>query len=133
MYLREFTKEEQRAFLKLVYVMIFADKKLAKEEFDIFQGYSVEIGETIAFEDVKINVLDELKILRNLPTDKKRKIYFELLAVAKIDNEFTEAEKDLMSTVQKELAINDMETKELAISLDEVKTAYQKLNAVIHR
>lgn len=133
MYLREFTKEEQGAFLKLAYTMIIADKKLAKEEFEIFQAYSVEIGEAITMGESQINVLDELKILQNMPKDKKRKMYFELLAVATVDGIFTIEEKDVMGLVQKEFALTNMETQELAASLEEVKKAHKKLEAIINQ
>ncbi len=131
MYLRSLTKDEQHSFINIVAVLIMADKTIAKEEMQIFNEYLNEIGEVLPFNE-NANIDAELQTLKSMPTFKKKRVYFELLAVAKGDNSFAEVEKELMKKVQVAFEITEQEAVEIEKNLDKLNDFYKELNTVLN-
>ncbi len=130
MYLRSLTKVEQHSFINLVAVLIMADKTIAKEEMQIFNEYLNEIGEVLPFNE-NVDFDAELQTLKSMPTFKKKRVYFELLAVAKGDNDYAEVEKELMRKVQVAFEISKQEAVEIEKYLDRLTNFYKELNKVL--
>ena len=130
MYLAQLTREEQHAFMNLVSVLIMADQDIAKEELQIFNEYQKEIGEFIPFNE-KADFDVELNKIQDMSVFKKKRVYFELLAVAKGDNVFVEAEKALMKKIQNAFGITDTEAIEIEKYLDQLTDLYKKLSVVL--
>ena len=130
MYLRSLTKVEQHSFINLVAVLIMADKTIAKEEMQIFNEYLNEIGEVLPFNE-NVDFDAELQTLKSMPTFKKKRVYFELLAVAKGDSDYAEVEKELMRKVQVAFEISKQEAVEIEKYLDRLTNFYKELNKVL--
>ncbi len=130
MYLNQLTKEEQYSFMNLVSVLIMADNTITKEEMDIFNAYLIEIGKIIPFNE-HVNLEVELEKIRNMPIHKKKMVYFELLAVAKGDNDFAVEEKNLMKKIQNSFGITDEEASIIEIYLDKLTNLYKELSVVL--
>ncbi len=130
MFLAQLTKEEQHSFMNLVSVLIMADQDIAKEEMQIFNEYQKEIGEFIPFNE-KSDFDAELGKIKDMPVFKKKRVYFELLAVAKGDNIFVEEEKALMRKVQNIFGITDSEAGEIENYLDKLTNLYKELDVIL--
>ena len=130
MFLAQLTKEEQHSFMNLVSVLIMADQDIAKEEMQIFNEYQKEIGEFIPFNE-KSDFDAELGKIKDMPVFKKKRVYFELLAVANGDNIFVEEEKALMRKVQNIFGITDSEAGEIENYLDKLTNLYKELDVIL--
>ena len=130
MFLAQLTKEEQHSFMNLVSVLIMADQDIAKEEMQIFNEYQKEIGEFIPFNE-KSDFDAELGKIKDMPVFKKKRVYFELLAVAKGDNIFVEEEKALMRKVQNIFGITDSEAGEIEKYLYKLTNLYKELDVIL--
>ncbi len=130
MYLAQLTREEQQSFMNLVSVLVMADKNIAKEEMQIFNEYQKEIGEFIPFNEMS-DFDAELNKLKGMPVFKKKRVYFELLAVAKGDNVFADEEKVLMKKAQTTFGITDAEATEIEKRLDQLTNLYKELSVML--
>lgn len=130
MYLNLLTKEEQHSFMNLVSSLIMADKTVAVEELKLFNSYLEEIGEVIPFNE-KADFEAELEKMKKISAFKKKKVYFELLSVAKGDRDYADEEKMLMEKVRIAFDITKEQAKTIEELLDELTTLYKKLGEAL--
>lgn len=131
MYLNLLTKEEQHSFMNLVSALIMADKVCAIEELELFNSYLTEIGEAIPF-NKDADFEQEIEKMKKMPAFKKKKVYFELLSVAKSDSDYADEEKEIMEKVRVAFNISEEETKVIEELLDELTGLYKKLGEVLN-
>lgn len=130
MYLNLLTKEEQHSFINLVSALIMADKTFAVEELELFNSYLREIGEDIPFNE-KADFGAELEKMNNMSAFKKKKVYFELLSVAKGDSDFADAEKEMMEKARVAFGVSEEQAKTIEGLLDELTGLYKKLGEAL--
>ena len=107
-----------------------ADKTVAVEELKLFNSYLEEIGEVIPFNE-KADFEAELEKMKKISAFKKKKVYFELLSVAKGDRDYADEEKMLMEKVRIAFDITKEQAKTSEELLDELTTLYKKLGEAL--
>ena len=132
MFIAGFSKEHQEKFLNLAYTMVYADGRLDEREQQIFAGYGVEVDPSIDM--TKVHAVDFAAELANFdectPVDKQ-KIFFELYAIALIDESYPDSEKILVELVQKRFNISDEKVAQMNSALKKFVDAYKNLHAVV--
>ena len=101
MFISGFDKERQEKFLNLAYTMVYADGRLDEREQQLFASYGVEVD--LSIDMAKVHAVDfaaELTAFDECTPVDKQKIFFELYAIALIDESYSDAEKVLVEQVK---------------------------------
>ena len=132
MFIAGFSKEQQEVFLNLAHTMVYADGRLDEREQLLFIGYSVEIDPSIDM--AKVHTVDfkkELAAFDECSEADKQKIFFELYAIALIDEDYPESEKVLVDLVKEHFNISDDKMAAMRKALKTFIDAYKNLRAVV--
>ena len=132
MFIAGFTKEQQEKFLNLAYTMVYADGRLDDREQLIFDGYRVEVDPSIDMAQVHaVDFAAELAAFDECTTVDKQKIFFELYAIALIDESFPDAEKILVTQAKDRFNISDDKVAAMDAALKNFVDAYKNLRTVV--
>ena len=132
MFIAGFTKEQQEKFLNLAYTMVYADGRLDDREQLIFDGYRVEVDPSIDMAQVHaVDFAAELAAFDECTTVDKQKIFFELYAIALIDESFPDAEKILVTQAKERFNISDDKFAAMDAALKNFVDAYKNLRTVV--
>jgi len=132
MFIAGFTKSQQEKFLNLAYTMIYADGRLDEREQQIFAGYSIEVDPSIDMSQVHaVDFATELSNFDECTAVDKQKIFFELYAIALIDETFPDAEKVLIMQAKERFNISDDKFAAMGAALKNFIDAYKNLHVVI--
>lgn len=130
MFLSKLTKEKQDAFLNLAYTMVYADGRLDAAEKKLFDTYKLEIDVDLS----KVHAVDfaeELAAFDDSDVEEKTGIFFELYAIALIDESYPEEEKVLVDIMQKRFGITDEKMREMREGLKALTDAYANLAKIV--
>lgn len=130
MFIAGFDKEKQAAFLNLAYTMVLADGRLDEKEQLIFDSYKVETDADMS----KVHIVDfdeELSVFDECTKVEKQKIFFELYAIALIDDSYPEEEQKLVDTVKKRFDISDEKMEQMKSALMFFISGYNNLHEVV--
>ena len=132
MFIAGFSKDLQEKFLNLAYTMVYADGRLDEREQQIFAGYSVEVDPSIDMSKVHaVDFAAELATFDECTAVDKQKIFFELYAIALIDESYPDAEKILVEQAKKRFNISDEKVAQMNSALKKFVDAYKNLNKVV--
>ena len=132
MFIAGFGKEQQEKFLNLAYTMVYADGRLDEREQQIFAGYGVEVDPSIDMSKVHaVDFAAELSAFDECTAIDKQKIFFELYAIALIDESYPESEKVLVELAKKRFNISDAKVEQMGAALKNFIDAYKNLNTVV--
>lgn len=130
MFVSGLSKEKQEAFLNLAYTMMHVDDKIAEQEQKIFKSYSSEL--TVDLNSAhKVDFEKELMAFDGSSDTEKNKVFFELYAIALIDEVFEEAEKELVDIMKEKFNISDAKMKEMKEGLERLTLAYRHLDDIV--
>ena len=130
MFVSGLSKEKQEAFLNLAYTMMHVDDKIAEQEQKIFESYSSEL--TVDLNSAhKVDFEKELMAFDGSSDTEKNKVFFELYAIALIDEVFEEAEKELVDIMREKFNISDAKMKEMKEGLERLTLAYRHLDDIV--
>ena len=130
MFIKGLSKELQSAFLNLAYTMVYADNQLAEEEKKIFDSYSLEVD--VDMKDAhKVDFAQELAVFDKCNDVIKRRVFFELYAIALIDDVYAEEEKLLVDMMKERFNISDAKMEEMRNGLNNLTNAYKKLEDIV--
>ena len=133
MFIAGFSKDLQEKFLNLAYTMVYADGKLDEREQLIFGGYSVEVDPSIDMAQVHtVDFAKELAAFDECSTVEKQKIFFELYAIALVDEAYPESEKILVEMMKKRFQISDDKAAEMEAAFKNFIDAYKILHKVVN-
>ena len=105
MFLKEFNKEEAKAFINLVNQFANIDDNFVKEEEKLIKEYKNELNLEEDYE--LILAYDEvISILRRSSERIKKIVYFELVGLALIDGNYEDIEVDFLDKIAIDLDIN---------------------------
>ena len=130
MFIAGFDKEKQAAFLNLAYTMVYADGRLDEKEQMIFAGYQIEVEADMS----KVHTVDfneELSAFDDCTRTEKQRIFFELYALALIDDAYPEEEQKLVETVKKRFDISDEKAEEMKTALMSFISVYNNLHRIV--
>ena len=130
MFLSELTKEKQEAFLNLAYTMVYADGRLDAAEKKIIDTYKLELDMDLSAAH-KVDFAEELAAFDDSSVEEKTGIFFELYAIALIDESYPEEEKVLVNLMQKRFGITDAKMQEMRDGLKKLTDAYANLARIV--
>lgn len=132
MFIAGFSKELQTTFLNLAYTMVYADGRLDEREQLLLARYSVEIDPSIDMAQIcKVDFAEGLAEFDVCSTSDKQKIFFELYAIALIDESYPDEEKNLVDMAKERFNISDNKTTAMKAAFEHFIDAYKKLNATV--
>ena len=131
MFLAGLTKEKQEAFLNLAHTMVYADGRLDENEKKIFDSYKAELVGVDFSKAHDVDFSKELAVFDNSSQKEKLAVFFELYAIALIDESFPEEEKKLVDIMQKRFNVSDAKMQEMKDGLKAITVAYNNLTKVI--
>ena len=131
MFLSKLTREKQEVFLNLAYTMIYADGRLDAAEKKIFDSYKLEIEDADLSKAHAIDFADGLAAFDDSSAEEKTGIFFELYAIALIDESYPEEEKVLVDIMKKRFGITDAKMQEMRDGLKALTDAYANLLKIV--
>ena len=130
MFIANFDKQKQAMFLNLAYTMIYADGKLDEKEQMLFNSYQIEVN--VDMSDVhKVDFEEGLAIFDECSIEEKQRIFFELYAIALIDDVYADEEKVLVDIVKNRFNISDDKMNQMKNALLSFINAYNNLQSVV--
>ena len=130
MFIAGLDEKKQEVFLNLAYTMIYADGRLDEKEQMLFDSYQIEVTADIS----KAHAVDfdeALSEFDDCTQIEKQKIFFELYAIALIDDSYPEEEQKLIDTVKKRFNIADEKMEEMKSALMSFISVYNNLFRVV--
>ena len=132
MFIAGLSKEQQEKFLNLAYTMVYADGRLDEREQLLFAGYSVEVDPSIDMAQVHtVDYAQALAAFDECAPAVKQKIFFELYAIALVDESYPESEKILVELAKKRFNISDEKMAAMKAAFENFIDAYKNLRAVV--
>ena len=132
MFIAGFSKELQEKFLNLAYTMVYADGRLDEREQLLFAGYSVEVDPSIDMAQVHaVDFAQELASFDECTPADKQRIFFELYAIALVDESFPESEQSLVKLAKVHFNISDDKMASMKAAFENFIDAYKKLGTVV--
>ena len=133
MFIAGFGKEQQEKFLNLAYTMVYADGRLDEREQQLFAGYGVEVDPSIDMSKVHaVDFAAELSAFDECTAIDKQKIFFELYAIALIDEDYPDSEKVLVEQAKERFNISDDKVAQMGAALKNFIDAYKNLHTVVN-
>lgn len=130
MFLSKLTREKQQVFLNLAYTMVYADGRLDAMEKKLFDSYKLEIDADFS-KAHKVDFATELAVFDDSSVTEKTGVFFELYAIALIDESYPDEEKILVNIMQKRFGITDAKMQEMRDGLKALTEAYAKLAKIV--
>lgn len=130
MFLKELNEKQQEIFLNLSYTLICADNVISENEKRKLEMYSEELGHHINLDSLKVvSIREAVLSMGELPTVLKRKVYFELMAMAQADFDYGSNEKVFMQELQHVLDIEDKIAERIKNTVIKLLEAYIEMNS----
>ena len=131
MYLNYLSQEAKGAFWNLALNLIQDEGGIKDEEQQMMLSYQQEMGISDAG-SLRLESVDEAigKLLAETDATK-RIVFFELLALANVDSDYSEDEREKMDFLQKSLGLSSETIRELESILHEIFHVYAKAAKVI--
>ncbi|MBQ4404439.1 MAG: hypothetical protein II857_08520 [Selenomonadaceae bacterium] len=130
MFLANLPVEKQEAFLNLAYTMVYADGRLDAAEKKLFDSYKLEIDVDFSKAHA-VDFAEELAAFDDSSVTEKTGVFFELYAIALIDEAYPDEEKVLVDIMQKRFGITDAKMQEMRDGLKTLTDAYKKLAKIV--
>lgn len=130
MFLSQLTKEKQEAFMNLAYTMVYADGRLDAAEKKLIDTYKLEL-DIDSFKPHTVDFAEELAAFDDSSVEEKTGIFFELYAIALIDESYPEEERVLVDTMQKRFGITEAKMQEMRDGLKQLTEAYANLARIV--
>lgn len=131
MFLSKLIKEKQTVFLNLAYTMIYADGRLDAAEKKLFDTYKLEIKDADLSKAHAVDFAKGLAAFDDSSVEEKTGVFFELYAIALIDEAYPEEEKVLVDMMKKRFGITDAKMQEMRDGLKTLTDAYANLTKIV--
>ncbi len=129
MFLYDLSDEQKQAFTTIAQEMIRADGNIAEEETYYLALFIEEMGLEEAQAPIEADAA--LEIFRLADSQTQMKIYMELYALAKCDQDYDENERALMDLMAITMAIPESKRTELEAIVDDFTGLYIRLGKVL--
>lgn len=110
--------------------MIYADGRLDAAEKKLFNTYKLELEVDLSAAH-KVDFAEGLAAFDDSSVEEKTGIFFELYAIALIDESYPEEEKVLVDFMQKRFGITDAKMQEMRDGLKQLTDAYANLAQIV--
>jgi hypothetical protein len=109
-----------------------SDNKATPEELKVMKLYQKEMGLTIDFSLDDVTIENELDTINTLDVADKKKIYFELMALAYSDEEYADEEKELLTDIGTHINITTNDQETLRQCAENLITTYKTLSVTFN-
>ena len=130
MFLAQLTREKREAFLNLAYTMVYADGRLDPLEKKVIDTYKAELNVDMS-KAHKVDFAEGLAAFDDSSVEEKTGIFFELYAIALIDESYPEEERVLVEIMKKRLGITEEKMQEMRDGLKQFTDAYANLAKIV--
>ena len=130
MFLANLSHEKQEAFLNLAYTMVYADGRLDAAEKKLFDTYKLEIDADFSKAHA-VDFAEGLAAFDDSSATEKTGVFFELYAIALIDESYPDEEKVLVELMQKRFGITEAKMQEMRDGLKQLTDAYKNLARIV--
>lgn len=131
MFVERLTQEKQEVFLNLAYTMVYADGRLDEKEDKLFKTYALEVGEEMLTKAHNVDFENELAKFDDCTREEKLGVFFELYAMALIDEAYPEEEKILVDIMKKHFNVSDDKMTEMRDGLKAFTDAVRNLEKIV--
>lgn len=131
MFLSKLTREKQDAFMNLAYTMVYADGRLDAAEKKLFDTYKLEIEHADLSKAHAVDFSEGLAAFDDSSVEEKTGVFFELYAIALIDESYPEEERILVDIMQKRFGITEAKMQEMRNGLKMLTDAYANLAKIV--
>ena len=132
MYLREFDKDVQKKYLDLAYTLLVADgNEISRIEQKAIEAYQFELS-VDTLQAKKIDYEQIANELLYLSISEKRKLFFELLALALVDKEYSSGEQKLIKYLSEKWNISSDEICEMKSVIEQQMNLYERINHLLY-
>lgn len=131
MFLANLSDKKQEAFLNLAYTMVYADGRLDAAEKRLFDTYKLEIKDADLSKAHTVDFNEELAAFDDSSVEEKNGVFFELYAIALIDEAYPEEERALVEIMKKRFGITYAKMQEMRDGLKALTDAYANLAKIV--
>lgn len=131
MYLNYLSQEAKCAFWNLALNLVQDEGGIKEEEQQMLVSYQQEMGISDAGILLPESVDKAISKLLVEPDATQRIVFFELLALANVDSDYSEDEREKMDFLQKSLNLSSETARELESVLHEIFDVYAKAAKLI--
>lgn len=122
--------EQQENFLNLAYTMVYADGRLDEAEKKWFDFYKLELAADVS-KAHKIDFEKGLEFFDDCEQKIKNAIFFEIFAIALVDEAYPEEEKNLVEMMKNRFGISNDKMLEMREGLRQLTLAYDAIRKSI--
>ena len=130
MFLANMSEEQQENFLNLAYTMVYADGRLDEAEKKWFDFYKLELSVDVS-KAHKIDFEKGLEFFDGCEQKIKNAIFFEIFAIALVDNVYADEEKILVEMMRERFGITEEKMFEMREGLKKLTLAYDAIRKSI--
>lgn len=131
MYLANLSLEQKAAFLNLAQALIDADNRLRKEELELMAQYRQEVGFTSDFPVDATRADAAITLFTSAPTEQKKQILFELVALAFSDREYAVQEQNLITQIAARWGFDAQFLQDCVLLTQELERVYNKITLFV--
>lgn len=130
MFLAKMNEEQQETFLNLAYTMVYADGRLDEAEKKWFDFYKIELSADVT-KAHKVDFEKSLEIFDGCEQKIKNAIFFEIFAIALVDNVYADEERELVEMMRERFGITNDKMLEMREGLRQLTLAYDAIRKSI--
>lgn len=123
-------KEQQETFLNLAYTMVYADGRLDEAEKRWFDFYKSELSVDVS-KAHKVDFEKNLEIFDECEQKIKNAIFFEIFAIALVDDVYADEERELVEMMKNRFGISNDKMLEMREGLRQLTLAYDAIRKSI--
>ncbi|MBR6013434.1 MAG: hypothetical protein IK062_06590 [Selenomonadaceae bacterium] len=126
MFLAKMNKEQQETFLNLAYTMVYADGRLDEAEKRWFDFYKLELSVDVS-KAHKVDFEKSLEIFDKCEQKIKNAVFFEIFAIALVDDVYADEERELVEMMKNRFGISNDKMLEMREGLRQLTLAYDAI------
>lgn len=131
MFLANLTEKQKPAFLSLAYALILADGILSDDEISMVEQYKLEMALTINLEELQGETEQAVCVFKTASMTVKKKVIFELIALAYADNDYAIEENHLLSEIVESFGMDSSFLDECRMYVEKLTDLYKRIGELM--
>lgn len=129
MFLAQFSEEQKRSFMSLAHTVVLADNVLAQSEETMMAQYRQEMALP---DGDPMDPVQAIKCLAAAANDVRKKVIFELLALACADGRYVPEEQAVLKKLQAAFGLDDAFMRAATEKLKKLLALYEELGQLVN-
>lgn len=131
MFLTNLAEKQKIAFLDLARALIAADGVLSDEEVSMMEQYKLEMALVTNLEEPQGQVEQAVDVFKTASTAVKKKVIFELVALACADNDYADEENRFLKEIVVSLDLEPVFIEESRKYVGELTDLYDRIGKLV--